>query len=304
MEAVRHRPVVSIVLGFALVLTGCSGDPAVQENPTTTSSVAATTSTEAPPTNDAVFAPDGYDTLVTADGRTRSYRVVDLSNDAPAPLIFVLHGFGGSAEDMRSYTRVEEAVESSLDDGAVVVYPNGTGIEEGLPQSWNAGGCCPFSIYDMVDDVAFFGQLIDALTGAYDVDESRIWVVGHSNGGMMAYRLACELSSRITAIGVAAGALMIDECAPGRTVSAMHLHGELDVVVPIAGGETAGIVFPSARDSFERFAAANSCTVVDSAASCPGGANVVLQVDSGWTHDWQANWTPALLDFLTAQVRD
>lgn len=272
------------------------------EAPATTTSIETTTSVPTTPT-DAAFVPPDYEALVTADGRTRSYRVVDLSNGAPAPLLFVLHGFGGSAEDMRSYTGVEEAVRTSLADGAVVAYPNGTGLEEGLPQSWNAGGCCPFSTYDMVDDVAFFDQLIGAITAEYDIDTSRIWVVGHSNGGMMAYRLACELSTRITAIGVAAGALMTDSCTPERPVSVLHLHGELDAVVPLAGGETAGITFPSARDSFERFASANSCTLLDSTASCPGGANVVLQVDAGWTHDWQADWTSLFLGFLDGQFR-
>jgi polyhydroxybutyrate depolymerase len=301
---VRGRPLVSVTfaLGFAVVAAGCSGGDGAAEIPATTTSVVTTTSAPAAPT-DATFAPAGYESLVTSDGRTRSYRVVDLSGGAPAPLLFVLHGFGGSAEDMRSYTGVEEAVRSSLADGAVVAYPNGTGLEEGLPQSWNAGDCCPFSTYDMVDDVAFFDQLINVITSAYDIDTSRIWVVGHSNGGMMAYRLACELSERITAIGVAAGALMTDPCTPDRPVAAMHLHGELDAVVPLAGGETAGITFPSARDSFDRFATANSCTLLDSTASCPGGATMVLRVDAGWTHDWQADWTSLLLGFLDGQVR-
>lgn len=298
----RGRPLVSVITTFAVLAAGCSGGDGAGEVPTTTTSIATTTSAPTAPT-DAAFVPPDYEALVTADGRTRSYRVVDLSNGVPAPLLFVLHGFGGSAEDMRSYTGVEEAVRTSLADGAVVAYPNGTGLEEGLPQSWNAGGCCPFSTYDMVDDVAFFDQLIGAITAEYDIDTSRIWVVGHSNGGMMAYRLACELSTRITAIGVAAGALMTDSCTPERPVSVLHLHGELDAVVPLAGGETAGITFPSARDSFERFASANSCTLLDSTASCPGGANMVLRVDAGWTHDWQADWTSLFLGFLEVQIR-
>lgn len=298
----RGRPLVSVLITFAVLAAGCSGGDGAGEVPTTTTSIETTTSAPAAPT-DAAFVPPDYEALVTADGRTRSYRVVDLTNGAPAPLLFVLHGFGGSAEDMRSYTGVEEAVRTSLADGAVVAYPNGTGLEAGLPQSWNAGGCCPFSTYDMVDDVAFFDQLIDVITAAYDIDTSRIWVVGHSNGGMMAYRLACELSARITAIGVAAGALMTDSCAPGRAVSALHLHGELDAVVPLAGGEIAGITFPSTRDSFDRFATANSCTLLDSTASCPSGATMVLQIDAGWTHDWQAEWTSLFLGFLDGQVR-
>jgi poly(3-hydroxybutyrate) depolymerase len=291
MEAVRR----AVLLVCLAVLTAACG--------TQSESIDSTTTTTQAAVSDAVFVPEGYDIIETGDGRTRSYRVVDLSGDQPAPLLFVLHGFGGTAEGMRTYAGIEAVVESSLDDGAIVVYPNGTGIEEGLPQSWNAGGCCPFSIYDMVDDVAFFDQMISSLASQYDVDERRVWIVGHSNGGMMAYRLACELSSRVTAIGVAAGALMTDSCTPNREVSAIHVHGDLDNVVPIAGGETAGIVFPSAQASYSTFASAQSCVANGPVSTCPKGGTVSLVTKSSWTHDWQREWTALIIDFLATQSR-
>lgn len=299
MNTMQRKTFSKLLVAASIALPGCSSGSATTG--TTTTTIATTTSQAA--VSDAVFTPEGYDTIETGDGRTRSYRVVDLSNDAPAPLLFVLHGFGGTAEGMREYAGVEAVVEATLDDGAIVVYPNGTGIEEGLPQSWNAGGCCPFSIYDMVDDVAFFDQMISSLTSQYDVDQERIWVVGHSNGGMMAYRLACELSSRVTAIGVAAGALMIDSCTPSREVSAIHVHGDLDNVVPIAGGETAGIVFPSTQASYSTFASAQSCVTNGTTSACPNGATISLVTDSRWTHDWQREWTSLIVDFLATQSR-
>lgn len=284
-------------------LSACGGG-ASSDAPSTT--VGSMTTVDAAPTtslepNSELAVPNGYDTLVTDDGRTRTYRVVDLSESESAPLLFVLHGFGGTAEGMRAYAGIEDAVQSTLQDGAIIVYPNGSGLESGLPQSWNAGGCCPFSIYEPVDDVSFFEQMIDRLSAAYDVDAERVWVVGHSNGGMMAYRLACELSTRVTAIGVAAGALMIDTCSPSRGVSALHLHGALDNVVPLDGGDIAGITFPSARDSFERFAIANRCSVNDAAAECPAGLSIDLQTDTQWAHDWLPAWTTALIDFLARE---
>lgn len=297
IEVVRRT--ATALLLFALA-TACTSSPSALDTSTTTSSeVVQTTQSMV----DDTFTPQGYETITTSDGRRRSYRIVDLAGDEPAPVIFVLHGFGGNAEGMRAYAGIEDAVETSLDDGAFVVYPNGTGVEEGLPQSWNAGGCCPFATYDLVDDVAFFAQLIDRLSAQYDIDAQRVWVVGHSNGGMMAYRLACELSSRVTAIAVAAGALMVDDCAPTSEVSAIHLHGDLDAVVPINGGETAGIVFPTARDSFSHFASAQSCPLDGLLANCPGGAVVSLVTNSGWTHDWQREWTSLIIDFLVAQSR-
>jgi len=300
MEVMRGARLAIAIIAFAVGAAGCSDSDVSSDTSTSAPPVVSTTVIQSE-SLDTSLVPPGYDTLVSGDGRTRTYRVVDLSESEPAPLLFVLHGFGGSAEGMRAYAGIEEAVQSTLQDGAIVVYPNGTGLESGLPQSWNAGGCCPFSIYEPVDDVSFFEQMIDRLSSAYDVDAERVWVVGHSNGGMMAYRLACELSTRVTAIGVAAGALMIDTCSPSSGVSALHLHGTLDNVVPLDGGNIAGITFPSARDSFERFAIANRCTVADVIAECPAGMSIALQTDAQWAHDWLPTWTTALVDFLAQE---
>jgi polyhydroxybutyrate depolymerase len=231
--------------------------------------------------------PPGFSSITTADGRVRSYLVSDLSGDEPAPLLFVLHGFGGNAQAMSSFTNIEDSLDE-YDLDAVVVYPSGTGAEQGLPQSWNAGTCCPFATFDLVDDVAFFDELIASLIAQYEIDTTRVWVVGHSNGGMMAYRLACELSTRVTAIGVAAGALVIDTCAPVRQVSALHVHGELDTVVPLAGGNSLGIVFPSTQLSVETFALANN-------------GNIELVTDPKWSHDWQPEWSELFARFLASK---
>lgn len=297
------RAILPVVVGALLLGTsGCassSGPEADSSSQGVAEEVATSTTTLL-----ATPLPVGFDSITTPDGRVRTYRVVDTSNGDPAPLLFVLHGFGGTAEQMAGYTGVEQALEDVYDLGAIVVYPNGTGSEEGLPQSWNAGNCCPFAIYEPVDDVAFFDQLITELISRFDVDTQRIWVMGHSNGGMMAYRLACELSTRVTAIGVAAGALMIESCSPSRPTSAFHVHGELDMVVPLNGGVTAGLEFPSATQSFERFAIANACTISGGTATCSAGNTVQLVTDASWPHDWQPEWTSLILNFLTAKLRE
>jgi len=291
----------TLLAAALLALVGCASSDSVPSSTTTSiaeTSTSLSTATLATP-NTAL--PSGFQSITTNDGQVRTFRVVDLSDGEPAPLLFVLHGFGGTAAAMGDYTGVESLLESLIDGGAIVVYPNGTGAEESLPQSWNAGGCCPFAIYDLVDDVAFFDQMITSLQGEFDVDPQRVWVMGYSNGGMMAYRLACELSTRVTAIGVAAGALMVDSCDPGQAVGALHLHGQLDAVVPIAGGGTAGIVFPSARDSFERLARGSGCPVTATTALCGNGAVIELRTSDGWTHDWQPEWTRLFVEFFARQ---
>ncbi|MEY4400981.1 MAG: hypothetical protein RL072_846 [Actinomycetota bacterium] len=245
---------------------------------------------------------------MTSDGRTRTYRVVDLSNEEDGvPLIIVLHGFGGSAAAISEYAGFE-AVISGSGSGAVVAYPDGIGAETGSPQSWNAGGCCPFAMFEAVDDVGFLAQLIDVVEADFSIDSERVWVVGHSNGGMLAYRLACELADKVSAIGVAAGAMMLDACTPSRAVNVLHLHGELDTVVPSNGGEVLGVLFPSARQSIERYAVAASCSPATSGASVTvefscGSANVSLVVDSTWTHDWQPDWAKRFVEFFATNSR-
>jgi poly(3-hydroxybutyrate) depolymerase len=295
--------------GFALLtvacLTGCATEEAdTKANPASVDSTidqSQVTSTTQEPTSALGTVPPGFESISTTDGRVRSYQVSDLSNGELAPLLFVLHGFGGTASFIKSYSRVEDELQRLGNVNAVVVYPNGSGAEAGLPQSWNAGNCCPFAIYEPVDDVAFFDALITKLGKQYNIDPQRVWVLGHSNGGMMAYRLACELSDKVSAIGVAAGALMVDTCTPTRPVSALHVHGEADLVVPLAGGVTAGLEFPSAQTSIQRFAESQSCSVKSSITTCPNGATVELVTNRSWPHDWQPEWTALFADFLATQ---
>ena len=284
----------SLVIAAALTaLSGCaaaSTDTSTEpEGATTTPAVTTTVASTAPatPPSPAAVVPPGYESITTADGRVRSYRVSDLSNGEPAPLLFVLHGIASDAQTISDYTNIEDSLDA-YDLDAVVVYPNGTGAEQDLFQSWNAGTCCPFATFELVDDVAFFDELIASLISQYDIDTDRVWVVGHSNGGMMAYRLACELSTRVTAIGVAAGALVIDTCAPVRPVSALHVHGELDTVVPLTGGNSLGIVFPSTQLSVETFALANK-------------GDIELVTDAKWSHDWQPEWSELFARFLASK---
>jgi polyhydroxybutyrate depolymerase len=149
---------------------------------------------------------------------------------APMPLVFVLHGATQSPE---SAERMSEMSTLSDEYGFIAVYPRGTGR---LP-TWNSGGCCAYAMEQKIDDVAFIRALIARLEHEYSVDPKRIYATGISNGAMMVYRPACELSDKIAAIAPVEGAQDI-ECRPSNPVSVIVFHGTADRLVPFHGGST------------------------------------------------------------------
>lgn len=153
----------------------------------------------------------------------------------PVPLILVLHGAGGNAS---SAARISGFNGKSAGEGFIVVYPNGTGkFRKDVVLTWNSGNCCGYAVDNGVDDVGFVGALIDRLQKDHAIDPKRIFVTGLSNGAMMAYRVACELSHRVAAIGPVAGAMNVQECRPRDPVSVIIFHGTADGHVLYKGGE-------------------------------------------------------------------
>lgn len=117
-------------------------------------------------------------------------------------------------------------------EGFLLVAPEGTGN----PRGWYTG----FSSGGAIDDVGFIGALIDTLAARYSIDRGRVYVVGHSNGGVLAHRVASDLSTRVAAAAVVAGAMGV-RFGDGRTTSIdpprapvpmLILHGDADDVVP------------------------------------------------------------------------
>jgi polyhydroxybutyrate depolymerase len=105
----------------------------------------------------------------------------------------------------------------------LIVYPQGLGQKP----VWNPS---PGS-----RDVEFVNDLIDTLQRRCSVDPDRIYATGHSNGGGMVHRLACELADRIAAIGPVSGAYSSGPCTPSRPVPVFAIHGTADPIVPYDG---------------------------------------------------------------------
>ena len=80
--------------------------------------------------------------------------------------------------------------------------------------TWNAWNCCGYALKNGIDDVDFIRALIEGLQKRYAIDSKRMFATGLSNGAMMSYRLACELSDKIAAIAPVAGGMNTDTCRP------------------------------------------------------------------------------------------
>lgn len=169
------------------------------------------------------------------DGVLRNYLLYlpDVyTGDTAVPLLIVLHGGGGDAEGMVQLTkgRFDELSEVH---NFIVVYPNG------VDRHWNDGRTADIENVSTADDVGFISTLIDKLSADYNIDSSKIFVTGMSNGGMMSYRLACELSDRIAGIAPVTANLsndLSDFCTPEYTTDMLIILGMDDPLMPYDGG--------------------------------------------------------------------
>jgi polyhydroxybutyrate depolymerase len=173
------------------------------------------------------------------DGRDRSY-IAHVPDDAAIgapltlPVLVVLHGAGGNAIKAETATGLTTYARA---DDFIIVYPNGTQAADIEGQlAWNAGACCGVPKRTDVDDVGFIEAVLDDVEVKYAVDTGRVYFAGFSNGGMMSYRLSCELGDRIAGIAVVSGAFNVSSCKSEATTDVLIIHGTGDLTVPYDGG--------------------------------------------------------------------
>jgi polyhydroxybutyrate depolymerase len=280
---------------------------------TTSTSTTSTTSTTTPVT--AAFTDEASQTeptlrTFTVTGKEpRTYYLnvsANYSKETPAPLILAFHSRTTNAKELLRSTSILEFVN---DMGFVLATINGAVHEF---SSWNAGTCCTPATDFKEDDVELSSLIIDSLSSTYSIDPNRIWAIGHSNGGMMAYRLACDLSDKISGVAIVGGALMDDSCTPEKPVSIMHIHGDLDETIPFTGGGKFDV--PDIQTSVIKPNANFSCDIAPNeimpivgvnqvAWNCEQGAQTKLMnyLDNG--HEWHLEYTKAILRFLFAHPR-
>jgi polyhydroxybutyrate depolymerase len=198
------------------------------------------------------------------------------------PLLFTLHGSGGSPEDQLELSGLEAVAES---EGFLVVAP------EGVDRMWNV----PVDAAK-ADDVRFAADLIDQVSALTPIDRQRVYATGFSGGGRMVSQLACDLSARVAAIAAIGGIRFPGPCAQARPMPILAFHGTADDVNPYDGGGRPywGTGVEPAVSGWaehnhcptrsERAAAPNALQISYGGDGC--GAEVVLYRIDGFAHSW------------------
>jgi polyhydroxybutyrate depolymerase len=166
---------------------------------------------------------------------------------SPAPLIIALHGVTPSGgTEVENVFNLQPLAESR---GFVYCYPKGPWVRVLLRNRfWNAtDACCDFYASG-VDDAGYLRGLIEGIASTLAIERKRVYLFGKSNGGFMAYRMACDYADVLAGIASFAGTSTLGEtnCRPSQPVNVLHIHGTADVTVPYAGGglwtNAAGVV--------------------------------------------------------------
>lgn len=257
-------------------------------------------------TQPAALGPGDHTRTIEVDKRSRTYLVhvpPKYDSKKPSPVVLAFHGGGSNAEQMVKFCGLNETADKH---GFVVVYPSGTGRLEKL-LTFNGGNCCGYAMTNKVDDVGFTKVLLDDLAKVVNVDPKRVYATGMSNGAIMSYLLASELSDRIAAIAPVGGPMGTETCNPKRPVSVIHFHGKDDEFAPFKGGKGKGVSgtdFYSVEHSIKACIKANGCKDEPKTVEIPDkandgtkatittygggkeGAEVVLVAIDGMGHTW------------------
>jgi len=263
--------------------------------------------------------PDGV-----VDGRPYALVVPeDADGTTPLPLVLLLHGYSANGSMQDWFFDLSAYVDER---GFLLSLPNGTLDARGR-RFWNASeACCQEPGTEPVDDVAHLRAVIADVARRHPVDRTRIFLVGHSSGGFMSLRMACDAGELITGVVSVSGSTYSDfaRCGPGPRVPILLLHGTKDSAIQFVGGSTIYGIYPGAVATASDFALRNGCrdqrvegprlnleseegdeTVPEVWQGCPPGGSVELWRMEGAGHlvRLKDGWFDVVFDWLDANHR-
>jgi polyhydroxybutyrate depolymerase len=233
---------------------------------------------------------------VTVEGIQRTYRsFVTASPAGKLPLLIVLHGRGQSDSSVLAMTGFLGLAQQGQ---AVLLVP------DGQQRSWNAGdGCCGFAGAHQTPDIPLLAAIVADALRRWPIDPGRVYLVGYSNGGKLAYSAVCAHPTLFTAVATY-GAVPLSPCARGTPpVSVMLAAGTSDQVLPFIGKPGGHPPLPSVAQAVSWLRAQNGCpadsrssrdgvAVVQQWAGCAGGTDVESVVYPGRGHAWPRAGSP------------
>ncbi|MDX1349846.1 MAG: T9SS type A sorting domain-containing protein [Putridiphycobacter sp.] len=169
---------------------------------------------------------------ISVGNETREYVAYipsNYQNTEAAPLIIILHGIGGLATDYATYGLNPIADTARF----VPVYLQGKANAFGQT-SWNNGTL----LASAANDLAFIENMIDTMAVNYNIDRSRVYIVGISMGAIMTYKALHHLSDKLAAAVCHIGTMSNQELTnynPTIPRPVMQIHGVNDAIVPYSG---------------------------------------------------------------------
>ena len=248
------------------------------------------------------------DLVVGGDRPVTVHLPASYDANEPAPLLILLHGYSGSGEGDAAEFKLAPAAAAG---GFVSAYPDGTVDSQGN-RFWNAtDATCDFDGTG-VDDLGYLTGVIDEIQAELDIDPKRIYVFGHSCGGFMAYRLACDEAGVVAAIVSVAGATYADpaDCAPSAPVSVVQVHGTADDIVLYEGGDLQdwdpsgpARPYPGAETTAETWAAYDGCdeasTLLDEKVDVDAGITSASGLAETSVAEWKGCTSGAAVQLWT-----
>ena len=270
-----------VLAWLAALATGCSDDDGASPRPSTSTSAQG-------------LGGQIVQRTLSHGGESRTYGVFRPDGAAAdAAIVVVLHALFNGQE---SSEPIQELVRSAVTDGFITVVPVGLGF------SWNAGSCCGAARDAKADDVGFVQAVVADVVRRDGGAAAKVSIVGFYNGGMLAYRIACERPALARSVAVIEATLAIDRCGGGTLPDLLVIHQTGDELVPYAGTTTSDLttdgVLRGTEDALRIFTRAAGCSRESEAATadrvtttsyrCPHERRAQLVRVEGGGHDWPA----------------